>query len=830
MAKTVDRLDAYNAKRDFDSTPEPEGKVTQKRRKALRFLVQKHDARRLHYDFRLEWDGVLLSWAVTRGPSDDPGEKRLAVRTEDHPLSYADFEGTIPKGEYGGGTVMLWDQGTWTPETDPASGLTEGKLKLVLHGSRMRGGWALVRMRGTEKRENWLLIKERDDHATNDPDRLTEGELTSISTGRSMAEIAAGEKPVRRSPTKTTRKPALSKTLRKTKRPAFRSVQLATLFAEAPEGNDWLHETKFDGYRALAALGEGGTRFYTRSGNDWTDRFGMLEPAFEKLACNAALIDGEVMAAQIEGSAFSALQAALSDGKPLVFYAFDLLSVDSQDITGISQIERRERLAALIADADPEGALRMSEHIVGNGPEVFRRACAAGAEGIISKRIDAPYRGKRTVAWRKIKCSRRQEFVIGGFSPSDKASRPFSSLLMGGYEEGKLRYRGRVGTGFSEATLVKLAKAMTTTAKMPFNAVPPQIAKDAVWVRPELVAEVAFPEFTAEGHIRHGSFLGLRDDKQAGAVSIEMPKGGSMETKILGVMITHPDRAVFPDDGCTKLDVARHYERVGDRIVALAGHRPLSLYRCPDGISQSCFFQKHDNGGMPDALSQIEIAESDGKSATYLYATRAESFVAAAQMGTLEFHIWGARTDRLDRPDRLVFDLDPDAAVSWSQVRAAAFEVRDVLTGLGLESGAMVTGGKGIHVWMPLRRNWEWERVKLFAKTFAHILSEKAPDRYLATMSKAKRKGRIFIDWLRNERGATAVAPYSVRARKGAPVAVPVTWDRLKSLQGASAFQMGDMPVILKKPCPALTLLKTPQILTDAVVSRMQEWADDQQR
>lgn len=818
MTKAAGKLAEYNARRNFDSTGEPAGMPGRARRTGLKFLVQKHDATRLHYDFRLEWDGVLLSWAVTKGPSTDPGEKRLAVRTEDHPLSYADFEGTIPKGEYGGGTVMLWDRGTWQPEGDPDEGLKDGKLTFTLQGSRMKGSWALIRMRSKEKRENWLLIKHRDDCATDDPDGLTEGAVTSITTGRDMAAIARGEDAA---------EPPAPDATRKGKRPGYRALQLATLYDAAPEGDDWLHETKFDGYRALAALGKGGTRLFTRSGKDWTDRFAALLGAFDPVPCDAALIDGEVMAARIEGSAFSALQAALSDGSPLLFYAFDLLALDGDDLTGAPLVARRKRLADLLAGAPKNGALRLSEHVVGHGPEIFAKACKAGAEGIISKRIDAPYRGRRTKAWRKIKCSRRQEFVIGGYRPSDKAGRPFASILVGTHDGDRLRYRGRVGTGFAEADFELLQAAMIQRKTSPFADVPNDIARGARWVRPNLVAEVEFAEFTGDGYVRHGSYLGLRGDKAARAVRIEAPKEDEMEETVLGVTISSADRRVFPDAGCTKIDIARHYARVGERMIELAGHRPISLFRCPGGLGEPCFFQKHGGGGMPDALSHIEVEESGGETADYLYATRPESLVAAAQMGTIEFHIWAARTDRLERPDRLVFDLDPDEGLDWSDVRTAAFELREVLARLGLEAGAIVTGGKGIHVWMPLRRTREWETVKLFAKTFAHVMAGKSPDRYTATMSKKKRKGRIFIDWLRNERSATAIAPYSLRARKGAPVAVPVTWDELERLKSANGFRMEDMGERLKAPCPALARQKNLQSLTDGVIGRLQDWADE---
>ena len=578
-ATIPDTLADYNARRDFTKTGEPAGRAGRVRRAGLRFLVQKHAATRLHYDFRLEWNGVLLSWAVTKGPSADPGEKRLAVRTEDHPLDYGDFEGTIPKQEYGGGTVMLWDEGTWLPEGDPEAGLKAGKLKIVLQGQRMRGGWALVRMRGRdgEQRENWLLIKAHDDFACDEPDALVGGHDLSIRTGRTMEEIDAGAK--KNKPPKPARKSQTGS------RPGFRKPQLATLFDTAPDGDDWIHETKFDGYRCLVAIGEGGARLFTRNGKDWTDRFAALDGAFDTLPCKSALIDGEVMAAGIDGSAFSSLQNALSDGDPLVFYAFDLLSLDGEDLTRSPQIERRERLAALLTSESANGPLRLSECVQGNGADIFAGACKAGAEGIISKKADAPYRGGRTKTWRKVKCTRRQEFVIGGLSPSDKRGRPFASLLLGEFGADGLRYRGRVGSGFAEDDFDRITRKMHRRKTSPFIDVPGDIARDAQWLTPDMVAEVDFAEFTADGHVRHAAYLGLREDKAARDVTIEQPKEAEMnEPVVANVTISNPDRRVFGKAGFTKLDVARYYEKAGERLTRIAGYRPLSLLRCPGGL------------------------------------------------------------------------------------------------------------------------------------------------------------------------------------------------------------------------------------------------------
>ena len=813
-----DRLKDYNARRDFSKTSEPRGKAAKGKRKGRWFSIQKHDASSLHYDLRLEHDGVLLSWAIPKGPSPKTGDKRLAQRTEDHPLDYGDFEGTIPEKEYGGGTVMLWDKGSWEPRGDVDEMLQEGNLKFDVDGDRMQGGWALVRFRkGGEGA--WLLIKEKDDAAEGSSDALTGSYKTSVETGRRMSEIADSEAPKKAAPDRSRRAPK------------FRKPQLATLVDEVPEGDDWLHETKFDGYRALAAIGKGGVSLWTRNGKDWTDKFAALHGAFDPLPCDSALLDGEVMAAKIRGSSFSSLQRALSEGGDLVFFCFDILELDGEDLTGSTQNDRRARLQALFEDLPEDGPLRLTDQARGGGQELFDAACKAGAEGIVSKKADAIYKGTRTRAWRKVKCSKRQEFVVGGFTPSDK-DRPFASLLVGEHGADGLRYRGRVGTGYSEDDLAMLSKGFRTRKTAPFEDVPNSIARDAVWVTPDTVIEVEFTELTEDGHIRHGAYLGTREDKAPGDVSFEAPKPDSEDKmdeddkSLAGLRISSPDREVFPGSGCTKLDVARHYERVGERLVEIAGHRPLSLLRAPEGIDGESFFQKHAGKGFPDELQRIQIEESDGEVADYMYATRPEAFVAAAQMGTIEFHMWGSRTDRLERPDRLVFDLDPDAGLGWDDVRSAAFDLRDRLADLGLDAGAMVTGGKGIHLWMPLHRSHDWDLIKTFSKTVAYLLAELEPKRFTANMSKDKRKGRIFVDWLRNERGATAVAPYSLRAREGGPVAVPVQWDELKGLDAANTFDMGAVKERLEDPCPYLRHAEDLQRITSEVHERLERWKD----
>ena len=827
MGVWVNRLADYVARRDFSRTAEPRGDAGRKRKDRPLFVVQKHDATRLHYDFRLEWDGVLLSWAVTRGPSSDPSAKRLAVRTEDHPLDYGDFEGTIPKGQYGGGTVMLWDQGWWAPQEDFEEGLKEGKLKFVLHGERMKGGWALVRMRPRkgEKRENWLLIKEHDAFEEDDEDALTERYATSVASARAMDEIAEGRKPKRRK--KAAQRKAKESRSFSRARPRFRKVQLARLTDSVPEGDDWLHETKFDGYRCLAALGKGGVVLYTRSGLDWTDRYAGLPEAFAALDCENALIDGEVVSADPgKGSPFSALQRDLEEGRPVLFMAFDLLELNGENLAKTPLAGRKALLEQLLAGRPKGSPIRYSEHVRGNGAKIFEAVEKAGGEGIVSKAADSNYAGTRSGTWRKIKAKRRQEFIVGGWSPSQAKGRPFASLLVGSRENGELHYRGRVGGGLGEDDLERLWSELKTRGRetCPFEEVPSDVARAAHWVTPDLVVEVEYAELTDQDIIRHGVYRGLREDKEAKMVKLETPDegAGKQTATYLGVRVSSANRVVFPDAGCTKGDVAAYYAKAADRMLDLAGNRPVSLLRCPDGRDGDCFFQKHAGKGFPDAIGSVDIEESSGKTEPYMVISQKAGFVAAAQMGAIEFHIWGSRADNLEKPDRLVFDLDPDEGLGFGDVKRAAVEVRDLLADIGLDSVPMVTGGKGVHVIVPLRRTAEWETVTVFARTVAAFFAERDPDRYVATMSKAKRKGKIFVDWLRNDRGSTAIAPYSIRARKGAPVAIPLSWDELAGLKSANGF---DMPAALKrleKPCP-LQAFDAGQSVSSAVVDALEK-------
>lgn len=815
--KPADPLAIYNAKRDFAKTPEPAGGKPSETGDL--FIVQKHDATRLHWDLRLEIDGVLKSWAVTKGPSPDPDIKRLAVRTEDHPMSYAEFEGTIPKGEYGGGTVMLWDRGRWSPvEGKSAKDLDKGHLHFTLEGERMQGEWLLIRLRKKpgEKRENWLLRKIQDEHAEAG-DVLVERALTSVLTGRSMAEIAADRKGEYSLSGKRddaflaqmdkasahNAKSAKPRAKRKdAPLPKFRKPQLATLVDDVPAGNGWMHEIKFDGYRALIAAKGSEIRVYTRSGKDWTDKFAPLAEAFAALDLPSCLIDGEIIAFDAGGNPdFSSLQQVLKRGHGsqsksdrLAFYGFDLLELAGDDLAKLPNIERKERLEALLATAEPP--VHLADHVIGAGEKLFETMCAAGQEGIIAKKIDAPYRHSRSKAWVKVKCTRRQEFVIVGWKKSSSKGRPFSSLLMAQYEGDELVYKGNVGTGYSGDDLVELAAKMRRLER---KTAPVEVekakARGVTWVTPKLVAEVAFAEFTAEGNIRHGSFLGLRSDKPAEAVKPEKPAPAPKPDE--GVKISSRERVIFPDSGMTKGQLADYYAAIAPLMLPFAARRPVSLVRCPQGRGKKCFFQKHDSGGFGDAVLSVPITEKDGGTEDYIYIEEARGILQTVQMGTIEFHGWCSRTEDVEQPDRMVFDLDPDEGLDFGDVKQAARDIRARLSDIGLVSFALLSGGKGVHVVVPLTPGHSWEAHKDFSRRFAEALSIAEPDRFTATMSKAKRKGKIFIDWLRNQRGSTAILPYSARARSGAPVAVPIDWTELAAAKDAKLFDIGDAKRLL---------------------------------
>ncbi|MCB8874423.1 DNA ligase D [Acidisoma silvae] len=794
-AKPKASLDAYHAKRRFAETPEPQGTKTKRRAKPGLglFVVQKHDATRLHYDFRLELDGVLLSWAVTRGPSLNPADKRLAVRTEDHPLDYGDFEGIIPKGNYGAGTVMLWDKGQWEPIGDPHEEIAKGKIAFNLYGEKMRGRWALVLMRkASEKRENWLLIKERDAEATEDRDLIGE-KPDSVASGRDLDGIAAAGG-IWRSGKTGGQTPAKARAAKASKRPGFEEPQLATLVDDVPQEGGWVFEVKFDGYRTEIAASGADVRAYTRSGLDWTERFPAVIAAVKSLDLDGVLMDGEIVVMAPDGrSSFGALQNALQSGKgTLAYMAFDLLQDGKTDWRGKPLTERKQRLRDILAPAAQDGILVYSDHVEGHGDDMLAMARDKKLEGIIAKRADRPYRSGRTESWLKIKIGHAQEFVVLGYRHSTK-SRAFSSLILGVREGKSLRYAGRVGSGFSQDVLADLsARFAKIKATKPTGIdVPDEILKDTSWVKPLLVVDIAFNGWTRDNLIRQGHYVGLREDKPAEQVVREEPKTPKTATteSPLGVRLTHPDKVLFPDCGVTKADLADYLAQVADHMLPFAAGRLVSLVRHPDGIEKEGFFQRHPSRGM-DASWQHKAVKTTHGSEEYLYFTDPRALVAAAQIGGIEFHIWGSRLDDIEKPDRIVFDLDPDEGLPFARVKDAAFFMRDVLGALGLDSLAMLSGGKGIHVIVPIKPEHDWPVIKAFAGDLSNRVAADKPALYVATMAKAKRHDKIFIDHFRNERGSTAIAPFSPRARAGAPVAWPVDWDKLGKVTSANAVTL----------------------------------------
>jgi len=793
----------YNRKRDFAKTAEPKGK--RGRAKGDSFVVQKHDASRLHWDFRLEMDGVLKSWAVPKGPSIDPGDKRLAVRTEDHPLDYGTFEGTIPQGEYGGGTVMLWDRGRWIPhpDKDPRLTIEEGHLHFTLEGERMKGEWVMFRLTGRpgEKGENWMLKKVTDEFAGDAGEALVETGLTSVTTDRTMAEIAAGSDEWRSG------KGGRAKKKAGLKPPPFQPPQLATLVDAVPSGAEWLFEYKYDGYRLQLATGGGAATAWTRNGHDWSDKFRAIVKAAAALPAGC-LIDGEAVALGKDGKPdFGLLQRRLKDdgSAELAFYAFDLLVDQGEDITPLPNLERKERLAALLKGVP--APILYGDHIIAKGEALFDAICTEGGEGIIAKKASASYRGARARNWLKVKCIARQEFVIVGWQASDKR-RGFRSLHLGLRDGKKLIYAGKVGTGFDMKMIAGLAATMKPMAvdKPPLD-VPRAALRGSHWIAPKLVAEVAFTEFTSAGTLRHPSFVALREDKRASQVVREVPEtlaatkqqGDRATAASFGVKISSAERLIFPEAKLTKGDLADYYAAVEAIFLRDAARRPITLVRCPQGRGKACFFQKHDSGALGAFVKHVAIKEKDGGSEDYLWFDDPRGILSCVQMGTIEFHGWGSRIKPLEKPDRLVFDLDPDVGLDFAVVKAAAERLRALLADLGLETFPLLSGGKGIHVIAPLDATASWPEVKSFADRFSRAIAEAEPEMFTANIRKVQRKGRIFLDWLRNQRGATAVMPYSARARDGAPVAAPIDWSELDGISGANAFTIRDADHLLER-------------------------------
>ncbi len=864
-------LEEYRRKRDFRKTPEPAGAPHPRTRAGagLSFVIQKHAARRLHYDFRLELDGVLKSWAVPKGPSLDPAEKRLAVHVEDHPLDYGAFEGVIPEGEYGGGTVLLWDRGTWTPaDPDPEAAYRRGSLKFTLDGEKLHGKWALVRMGGKaagERRENWLLIKERDEQAEpHSGDAVVKDNPLSVATGRSLDAIAAdrdwvwhsnrGDGEADALPPQI-RPPQAITGARKRRVPDNPKPQLATVSDKAPEGEEWLHEIKYDGYRLLARIEDGEVRLITRGGLDWTAKFPALARRLGELPLQTGIIDGELVHLEPDGTtSFAGLQDAISGGRTdaLIFFAFDLLYRDGWDLTGASLDDRKADLAAIIPRSQ-QGMLRYSDHQIGRGPAFLNHACNFALEGIVSKRLTEPYRPGRSRSWLKSKCRNREEFVVVGYTDPDGSREGFGALLVGYYDpQGKLRYGGRVGTGFNTAQLIQLHRRLASLAQPdPTVALPKGVSRKGVhWIEPSLIAEVDFANWTADAILRQASFQGLREDKDARQVvydpqsrtAVAAPEASGKKASVRAkkqrpkqaegaepergrdgslvfesVRLTHPDRLLYPGTTFTKLDVARYYAGIGEWILPELSRRLLTLVRSP-AAGMKTFYQKHIGDEAPEAIRRFNI-DGPEEPEIYPYLDDLPGLIGLVQMGVLEIHPWGSRVDKLELPDRITMDLDPDEGLPWQRVTEAAIEVRDALARIGLKSFAKTTGGKGLHVVIPLTPKLDWDRVKAFAKWVADSFVAQRPADFTANMAKRARRGRIYIDYLRNGRGATAVGAYVPRARPGAPVSTPLFWEEVEKGITPDKFTIETVPrrLVSLASDPWAEIGKTRQTISAAV-------------
>jgi bifunctional non-homologous end joining protein LigD len=919
-----DQLARYRSMRDFAITQEPSGDGAKARSKAkadgaasrstkpgeLPFVIQKHAASHLHYDFRLGWNGVLKSWACAKGPSFYPGDRRLAVQVEDHPIEYGGFEGIIPKGQYGGGTVMVWDQGTWWLQPgheDVDAGLKSGSLKFEMSGTKMKGKWTLVRMGprsssssgsrwGSSDKPNWLLIKEHDDYERGKDDKpITDEKPDSAVTGRSLEQIANSEDHVwnskdtareagrawfRKEPaapsepaprdTSTTPEPALAGStvatslqtaiaaLPKEPQPDFLSPQLALEATTPPDGAGWVHELKLDGYRIQARKDGRKVAMLTRKGLDWTHRMPAVAAALAALPVKQATFDGEVVVLTETGTtSFADLQAAFQEGAKhkLTYFVFDLLHANGRNTRKLPLRERKALLARILPPG--EGVVRLSEHLETGGPEMFEKACELHAEGIISKRADATYSGGRSSSWLKSKCLREQELIIGGYTDSSEGNDRIGSLVLGYYDNGELIYAGRTGTGFTQKMRrdLRLQLEPLTRRSPAFDRIPNEARRDVHWVEPKLVAQIRFATWTADHLVRQAAYLGLREDKAPFEVRREEPTvaprpkaASSAKAKVTepagplpssarpaaslrtraqlaaraapkaeaqppapqraasgkaanpaakkpptgtagktpagapaSLRLTHPSKVLDPESGLTKRELADFYWAVAERMLPHVANRPLSLVRCPEGAGKPCFFQKHVNHMLPPGIGSVDVPnKKTGVPEPYITLDSAEALAGFAQMGVLEVHPWGSTNDNLEHPDRLIFDLDPDESLPWSALTDAAADVRKRLKKAGMESFLKVTGGKGLHIVAPIQPETAWPEVKDAAHAFVLAMERDNPSLYLTKMTKAARRGKIYLDYLRNERGATAVAPYSPRAGLGAHVSLPLAWSALK--------------------------------------------------
>ena len=902
-------LTEYFRKRDFKKTSEPKGRqhASKKAKQKLMFVVHEHHASHLHYDFRLEWDGTLKSWAVPKGPSLDPHTKRLAVEVEDHPIEYGSFEGVIPENQYGAGNVYIWDTGTWSPIGDAEAGLKKGRLEFEMFGDKLKGKWILVRTRaGSSSKPQWLLMKRTDEFAeeghvadvhSDDADLTAQPEKKS-GKNRSAKKSSVNAKS---SETKKTRSketeaaeavhPAKLKVSANTdlKKKAEKSVvsknfiapALALLVDEPPVGPDWIHETKYDGYRIQAMANGKKVQLFTRAGNDWTDKFPLIKKALIERDFDNATFDGEIVWIDDKGrSDFQKLQNAIKSDNhtQLYYYIFDLLKLDGHDLRELPLLKRKELLKELLGPNKGNNLIRYSDHSTQSGEELLQAACSLHLEGLVSKKANGPYPVGRNGDWVKSKCISQQEFVIGGFTDGTGSRVGLGALLLGVYEKGELRYVGKVGTGFSNESLLDLKKTLTPLVQNenPFDIATGMPRKGVHWVKPKYSAEIVFANWTDDGQLRVPVFHGLREDKPTKEIHEEVPvhnvesvsrnkskklkpakisaksaakaetgksaaRSGNLKSlssadpstsstsatkttssksskskssksrslngqieineqspKINSLKLSHPDKILYAKENLTKLDVAQYYIQAADLALPYVKNRPLTLVRCPEGTKKICFYQKHISDSVPEFITPIKIKEKE-KTVSYMSVTEPKGLISLVQMGAFELHCWNSTAENLEKPDQIVMDFDPDPSIPWKRVVDAAFELREILDSLGLKNFVKLSGGKGIHVHVPFKPLYSWDQVREFSKALALQLQKNDPKFYVTKMTKSLRDKKIFVDYLRNARGATAVAPYSLRAKENSSVAMPLSWEELRKISGPQAFSLTEALAYLKK-------------------------------